>query len=405
VYRAYIKPGHRYFPNGGHIVFTDDQIIHAENFPFQDGELPLSVMGHVFMPTSQHPMSIVEAVKPVVLEISKTESQMVENRNMMANPPWLEYVQNRIEGEIINKPGMRLTVNYMPNVPEPHPIQMPDLPTYVHNLPQLLGEHVLEITGQNETSQGQVPPGARSGVAIAYLTEENDTKLGPTVMEWEEMNERVAAQLLSRFAQYYNIPRTIQIYKPHSEPEVLDFVGRMLQGIAGVKVQAGSALPRSLAAKQQFTLDLYDRGLIRNPRTIMDMLDVGQGEPDEWERDMDEQEWENRQMGMGQMIEPQQWQNHTAHLYVIHSYMKSVEFKELSPQAQEPFIRHEDLHQNFVRMQQQQQAMMQQGGPQRGNTPTLAANGQNQAAPVDQYSSPDDIGAVAEAGAVQSSIS
>lgn len=406
VHRLYVKPGHRYFPNGAHIVFTEDSIIHAEEFPFVDrfggGELPLSVMGHIFDVTSQHPTSVLEQIKPLVLELSKTVSQMIENRNMMANPPWVEYRQNRIEGEIQNRPGLRLQIDYMPNVPEPHPIQMPDLPQYVHNLPPLIGERILEVTGQNETSQGQVPPGARSGVAIAYLTEENDTKLGPTVQEWEEMNERVSGQILSRMAQFYTIPQTAVIYKPHSDPEVFDFIGTQLNGIAGVKIQTGSALPRSKAARQQFILDLYDRGLVKNPRTIKDMLEVGQGEAEEWEKDMTQAERENRRMADGQYVEVQEWHNHEAHLYVIHDFMKSAEWDEMSEQAQAPYIEHEAQHQGFIRLQQQNMAAQQE--PARGNNPTQSANGQNQPPPVEQYSSPDDIGGVAEASAVAGSL-
>lgn len=403
IHRLYMKPGHRYFPDGAHIVFTETEILHAEEFPFKDGELPLSTMGHIFDVTSQHPTSVLEQIKPLVLEMSKTVSQMIENRNMMANPPWIEYKQSGIEGEIQNRPGLRLVINFMPNVPEPHPIQMPDLPQYVQNLVPLISERLLEVTGQNETSQGQVPAGARSGVAIAYLTEENDTKLGPTVQEWEEMNERMCNQILSRMAQFYDVPRTAVIYKPHSEPEVLDFIGTELNGIAAVKIQTGSALPRSKAARQQFILDLYDRGLVKNPRTIKDMLEVGQGEAEEWEKDMTQAERENRRMAEGQYVEPEEWHNQEAHLYVIHDFMKSAEWDEMSPQAQAPYIDHEAKHQGFLRLQQQQQ-MAQQAPPGRGNSPTQSANGQNQSPPVERYSSPDDIGAVAEAGAVQGSI-
>lgn len=406
VHRLFVKPGHRYFPNGAEVIFTKDKLIDATEFPHTHGELPVACMGHVFFPISQYPMSVVQAIRPIILEISKTESQMIENRNMSANPPWIEYKQNRIEGEIQNKPGMRLAVNYVPGVPEPHPIQMPDLPGYVKDLVPILKEHVLEVTGQNETSQGQVPAGARSGVAIAYLTEENDTKLGPTVQEYEEMIERASWLELLMYAQYYDAPRTIRISgKKPTDLKVFDFIGSMMEGVTGVKVQAGSALPRSLAAKQQFTMDLYDRGLIRNPRQIMEMLEVGQGEQDEWENDMDQAERENKRMRLGKEAPVLEWYNHVAHLYVHHQFMKSADFEELDPRVQQIFMEHEQEHQAEVRQQQQQQMRDQmmnsggagaQGGPsQNGNGPTGTANGVTQPPPGGQFSSGDDIGAVA----------
>lgn len=395
VHRMFIKPGHRYFKQGAEIVFTDDQIISKRPFPFSHGELPVSCMGHIFLPVVQYPMSVVQQVRPLVLELSKTESQMIENRNLVANPIWLEYRQSRINGEIINAPGARITADFIPGVPPPSPVQMPDLPSYVKDIPQILGEHILEVTGQNETSQGQVPPGARSGVAIAYLTEENDTKLGPTVQEFEEMIERATWQELQLYGQFYDAPRTIRIYRKHSEPEVFDFQGAMVNDhVVGVEVQAGSALPRSLAAKQQFTLDLYDRGLIRNPRQIMEMLEVGQGERDEWEVDMDQAERENRAMQEGNQRPVESWYNHQAHLYVHHQFMKSADFEELEPNIKQIFMEHEQEHQDeLARMQRAQQPMPPGGGP------AQVANGQNQPqGPTGPYASPDDIGAVAQNG-------
>jgi hypothetical protein len=202
VHRAYFKPGHIYFPKGLEVVFTLDEIVDVNYFPYIHGELPYAVMGHVPFPISRYPMSVISQIKDPVLEISKTESQMIENRNMMSNPPWIEFDHNGLEEDsITNKPGLRIKVKWRPQVPEPHPVTMPEIPNYVQSLPALLKEHVLEISGQGETSQGKVPAGARSGVAIAYLQEEDDTKLGPTIQEFEEMIERWGWLTLQTMAQ------------------------------------------------------------------------------------------------------------------------------------------------------------------------------------------------------------
>jgi hypothetical protein len=340
------------------------------------------MMGHIPMPTSQHPMSVLQAIKPVVLEISKTESQMIENRNLMSNPPWIEYRQNRVQGEIQNKPGMRLTIDWMPNVPEPHPIEMPDLPQYMKDLPGLLKEHVLEISGQGETSQGRVPAGARSGVAIAYLQEEDDTKLGPTVQEYEEMIERVAGQTLWCIAQYYDAPRTITIYRRHSEPEVFDFIGTMLAGVEGVQVQAGSALPRSKAAKQQYILDLWDRKLEQDPRKVREMLELDGGDPDEWEIAMQQAEREAMKLTKGEDPGVLEWYNHPAHHYVHRRFMISADFEELDPQIQQVWLKHDAEHSAAEAGQKQQQMVEQQLMGQMpdgsaANTPPPGANGTN----------------------------
>jgi hypothetical protein len=298
----------------------------------------------------------------------------------MANPPWLIPKQLQITGEIQNKPGARIEFNYMPNVPEPKPVQMPEMPKYVSDLVGMLKEHILEIGGQGETSQGRVPPGARSGVAIAYLQEEDDTRLGVTVQEFEETMESVSNHILQVIAEKYTTPRVVRIYKKHGDDEVFDFFGSMLDGAAAVVCQAGSALPRSKAAKQQYILDLWDRKLEQDPRKVRQMLELSEGEPDEWEVDLDQAERENHQLMNGQDPGVKEWYNHPAHHYVHRNFMKSADYEAMSPGIQDLFDKHDEEHTYYEEMQQQAasgQAPQQQGAAPPNSSVPASANGQN----------------------------
>lgn len=387
LHRIFFKPGHLYFPDGIEIVFTQDELIDVRNYPFAHGELPLAVMGHVPFHVSRYPMSVITQIKDPVLEISKTESQMIENRNMMANPAWIVYDQNRLDPDAItNKPGLRIKVQWMPNVPEPHPVQMPEMPAYVQTIPELLKTHVLEIVGQGETSQGKVPAGARSGVAIAYLQEEDDTKLGPTIQEFEEMIERWGWLTLQTMAQYYDIPRTVSLYRRHSEPEVFDFYGSMLQGVAAVECQAGSALPRSKAAKQQFMFDLWDRGVVQDPNELMDMLELTQAKPADWKVSEQQAERENVQLALGRQQNVEEWYDDAIHISIHTRHMNSADWDNYSEPVKQVFRDHYGLHlQKQKNAQMEQAAMnllpgMQQGGGD-PNQQLASANGMNQPMP------------------------
>lgn len=376
VHRLFVKPGHPYFERGAHVVFTKDEIVRDEEFPFGHGQLPVGMMGHVPLPISKYPLSVLQQIKPVVLELSRTASQLVENRNVMANPPWMIATQHRIDKPIQNRPGTRIKYTHVPNVPEPHPVQMPEIPNYVRELIPEMREHILEISGQGETSQGRVPPGARSGVAIAYLQEEDDTRLGPTVTEFEEMMERVANLTLDTIAEKYDVMRTIVIHGRRGEPEVFDFMGSMLRGTTGVVCQAGSALPRSKAAKQQFVLDLWDRKLEQDPRRVREMLELSEGDPDEWEIDMDQAERENRKLMAGQDVEVYEWHNHPAHHYTHRRFMKSADFEQLPPAVQQLFLSHDADHTAFEeqeksRLMEEQARMGAMGGQGASVNPSM----------------------------------
>lgn len=386
IHQLWIKPGSPKFPDGLCLVYNKDCIIKETAYDYGHGELPIHMMGHISFPVSQYPMSVLQQLKGPVLELSKTESQLIENRNLMANPPWLIAKQLQITKEIQNRPGARIEFNYVPNVPEPKPTQMPEMPKYVVDLIETLKSHIQEISGQGETSQGRVPPGARSGVAIAYLQEEDDTKLGPTVQEFEEMMEGVANHMLRIFAEKYDTPRTVAIYKLHGEPEVFDFVGTMLAGAMSVTCQAGSALPRSKAAKQQYILDLWDRKLEQDPRKVRQMLELSEGDPDEWEVDLDQAERENHELREGNDPGVQEWYNHPAHHYIHRNFMKSAEFRKLPEQIQQLLLKHDEEHTAAEEAQAHEMAAMQSAmGQQQGGQETAppnstvppGANGQN----------------------------
>lgn len=398
VHQMWIKPGHPKFPDGLCLVFTKDCIIKETEYEYGHGELPVHMMSHIALPTSQHAMSILQQLRAPVLELSKTKSQLIENRNLMSNPPWLIPKQLQVTKEIQNRPGLRIEYNYMPNVPPPKPVEMPEIPKYVTEMVESLKEDIREISGQGETSQGKVPPGARSGVAIAYLQEEDDTRLGTTVQELEETMEGVAYQQLRIMAEKYDTPRTVNIYRVSGEPEVFDFVGTMLSGAGGVNCQAGSALPRSKAAKQQFILDLWDRKLEQDPRKVRQMLELSEGEPDEWEVDLDQAERENHELK--EVIDPgvEEWYNHPAHHYMHRNYMKSAEFRKQSKEIQQLFKKHDQEHTEAEQRQAaelaaNQAAQQPQGGgggeaPPPGSSAPAGANGQNNVqGPPSQFTS------------------
>jgi hypothetical protein len=115
-----------------------------------------------------------------------------------------------------------------------------------------------------------------------------------------------------------------------------------------VKVQAGSALPRSRAAMQAFALDLFTMGIETDPRKIKEMLDLGQGQPEEWERDMQQAERENQKMSLGEQQPVKDWFNHMAHLVVHRREMKTIDWENLDPRLQKIYEDHDAMHQKFL---------------------------------------------------------
>jgi hypothetical protein len=127
-------------------------------------------------------------------------------------------------------------------------------------------------------------------------------------------------------------------------------------------VEAGSAQPRSLAAKQAFITEIGKLGWISPEKALryMDMAETGKMY-EESQIDARQVQRENAKMSStGQTLPINEWDNDQEHEANHANYMKTQEFEKLDPQVQQALVEHLQLHRS--RMQtNMQQAQMAQG--------------------------------------------
>jgi hypothetical protein len=408
VHTMWLVPGiynNGYLDRGVMLRWSQDTIleisIDADSkpvFPFIDGRLPFSYFTHIQNNTSIWADSIMQHIRPLNLEIDKIMSQMIEAKDHMANPMWLVATQHQIKGQIKNQAGGIVRYVHVPNVPPPTPVQGAQMPPQVEELSVVLRQQILEISGQSEPTRGRMPAGVRSGVQIAYMQEEDDTKIAPTIENMETAIALMSSLSLCRLGQYYTTERFLRVYRSDGIWDIRKFRGAALKGNTDVIPIAGSGLPKSKAAKQQFTLEMAQLGLIKDPRQIMQALDIGEGEPDETDKDIAQADRENGMMMFGWKMKGEAqaaghdehkpvavpvkaWHNHQVHIDRHTSIMKDPEFDELTqtqPEIPRVFDEHIAMHQQAIQQQQMQQMQqmlaakqaMQQAtapGPPQGN--------------------------------------
>jgi len=368
--------------------------------------MPFAFFQHIPSSASIWPDCIMNHIRGPNLEIDKTVSQLVENKDYMANPMWLIATQHKVKGEVRNVAGAILRYRHVPNIPPPTPVQGLQMPNQVESLLAGLREQILEISGQSEVARGRVPAGARSGVAVAYMQEEDDTKIAPTVENMEEAIALMGSLTLERFSQFYSFERIIRFYRRDGVFDVRKFKGADLKNNTDVIPQAGSAMPRSKAARQQYALELISLGILKDPHKIEQMLELGYGEPDDTDKAVAQANRENNVMLHGVFagqVHPDHadsfdkisaampvktWHNHQVHIARHTSIMMDEEFDQLaigSPEIVRLFDEHIVMHQQEMEKQQQAQMQMMlaaKGGPDgppgvssAGAPPTPGANG------------------------------
>src|SRR5262245_41555149 len=354
--------GNKFLQNGVMVRWANGtQVLDFNNtFPYQDNRIPHVFFQHIPTSTTIWPDCVMSHIRGPNLEIDKTVSQLIENKDYMGNPMWLIATQHKIRGEIKNVAGGIVRYRHVPNIPPPAPVPGLQMPSQIENLIVGLRDQILDISGQSEVARGRMPTGVRSGVAVAYLQEEDDTKIGPTIATMEESISLMGSMVLERFAQFYSFTRILRFYRRDGSFDVRRFKGADLKNNTDVICQAGSAMPKMKAARQQYALELATLGIVKDPKKLMEMLELGQGEPDDEDKAVAQADRENNMMLYGvwrgqtnydsqgnsvdedahferlhAAVPVKAWHNHEIHIKRHTGVMMNEEFDDLAIQKPE----------------------------------------------------------------------
>jgi hypothetical protein len=378
--REYWSKPNSQHPNGRRAVWSKDQLLFEDNNPFD--AFPYVMLSGIPVPGRLWPTCIVEQLRGPQTELNKIKSQIIENRNRVGNPTIMANI-NAIIGDkdafvaSITKPG---GIAWWQDVGSPNRpfdyLQAPPLPEYVVQSVQMAEESIQEISGQHEVSSASVPPGVTAASAINLLLEADDTRLGPSVTDYEVNLAALGQKILKQAAHYYTDARTIRIAGDNGVWQIFDFRGAMLRDNTHVEVQAGSAFPQSKAAKQAWIQDLLtffvQSGNAPHGKQLAQFLqdaEVGGAERMIEEYTLDEQQAqrENLRMYQGIPVPINDYDNDESHVETHQDEQKSQRYQQASPQAKQIIEAHVAAHKQ--RITQNAQAQMQMQAQATGQTP------------------------------------
>lgn len=265
---VWVKPGMTsIMPTGGMFIMAGNTILyHTNQWPYQHGKYPFAHIGHVHTGKFYRDSVITDLI-PLQKEYNRTRGQIIEAKNRMAKPQLAAEIGSIDVSKLTSEPGQ--VVLYRPGFQAPMPIPLQALPSYVLEEQDRIASDMAEISGQHE-----IPPNISAATAISYLQEQDDTKLAYTFDMIEEAVEKIAFMTLNYVSQYWSNPRKIKITGPDGSFDVMAFEGSMLRGNTDIRVEAGSSLPTSKAAKQAFIMDLMKMGFI-DPNKGLEVMEIG----------------------------------------------------------------------------------------------------------------------------------
>lgn len=313
VKEIWIKPNVR-FPRGAMYVWAGGKILYCyEDFegnpcwPLYKPEYPFTKFAGV--PTGRfYGDSTVLDLLPLQKEYNRTRSQIIESKNMMAKPQLMAPAGSIVASKITSEPGQ--VIFYTPGYEKPTQMKLENLPPYVLQEIDRTLLDMADISGQHEVSTGTVPQGVTAASALSFLQETDDTMIAPIIESLEGGVERLGTHFLCHVHQWWDEPRKVKVLGRDNRWEVTAFSKMDLRDNTDLNVQAGSAMPKSIAAKQAFIMELMKMGAIDPVEGLrwLEMAATGQMY-EELQLDRRQAERENLKMSDPSIIPPVNYDN------------------------------------------------------------------------------------------------
>lgn len=352
------KPSFKY-PKGRRATFTTNGVLlfYTEDIGFgetddTERELPFFPMKFISIPGLVEGQSAIDDLRPLQKEYNIARSQLINNKNMLGGPRWLVEEGSLTNDEISNEPDAIIEYSAGHNMPQ----QIPATPisSDVANDINSLVEEFYFISGQNDVSHGNTNESkVTSGIAIQYLEEQDDTKIGPTVKNWIDCKKRYCRYLLKMVKHKYTEPRTIKIVGKDNQLETLDFMGSDLTSY-DVRIQESSMLQESRVAKEERIFGLVDKGILnveRDRELILKMLELGTTDLiyNEYAVDINKAHTEEYKWKKGDINTiTEDFFNHELHILEHNKFRKTGEYEELDDSIKQYIAQHIQEHVNWL---------------------------------------------------------
>lgn len=387
VIEMWIKPNASpYFPEGGLVTLVEDILVQVkESFPYNSGNFPFYHFKHIETGTF-YAESPVTPIIELQQDYNKFRGQVRESINKVSRLQIMAPKGSIVGSKWTNQTG--LLVEYQPGFAPPQPFPVQELPGYLQNEMQQILMDIEDITGQHQVTKGQAPgQGVTAATAISYLQEKDDAYRTPAYRSIEKGFRDFGRDVIQHAIQFWQEPRLIKIVGADSAFDTLVLTGSKLANSTDLRMEAGSSLPTSKAARQAFIMDLMSQGFIPpeeglklmemgGTNAVVDKLRVDERQaqreniklksltPEDiamfneaWERNQPIGQDTQQPMSPPPVVTVNDWDNHKVHIMVHNNFRKSQEFEQLPDEVKALFQAHVQMHEQVMMQSQIQQFM------------------------------------------------
>lgn len=418
IIEAWIKPGAcKLLPKGGLVTVVDKYIVALaeEGLPYAHGDFPFAKFESV--PTgSYYAASVIEDLIQPQRELNRIRSQKAEARNKMGNPGIAYYKGSLDPNKYTN--GIGQLVEIMPGMAMPTNLPVPQIPNFVAEEQEEILRDVEDISGQHQVSKGNTPSGVTAATAIQFLQEQDNSYMSTVFDSIEEAVKVIASHTIQLFIQFVDSKRMIKIVGRDGAISTEWLTGSDIRTGTDIRVEGGSSLPTSKAARIAMIMDLMTKGMIppemglelmglpnweaywdvtkvdqrqaerenvrlsqlpvedvqaerqareeQKQQTLMEVAVSMGANPEEIDLDslatLDPQFAQLAAQFDGPIMKVNDFDNHEVHIEIHNRFRKSQDYETLDESLQEEFDRHVAKHEEMLQQKAMEQMFFANGG-------------------------------------------
>lgn len=346
---VYYEKRSKEHPNGRMIVCASGILLEDKELPI--GQYDIVKFDDIKVGGRFYAESVITHARPIQDHYNILRTKIADWIKKMLAGKYIAAKGSELGQEsLTNDSGEVMLYTPVPNASEPHALVIPQIPPYVFKEIEVADKELDYVFGINEISRGVLPSASIPASGMAFLQEQDQTRIGVQTTSNENGYSRVAECVLKYVSEYYVMPRLLKEAGDGLEYAVKDFVGADIKNNHDVICITGSTIPTSKVLRRQDIINAMQMGLLGDPADPKVRAKVLA----ETEFGDVAEVWKSQAMDEGQykkvlvMIENgdevgvhkslNMFDNHQFHLKEMNDYRKSDKFDNLDEEKQKLFM-------------------------------------------------------------------
>jgi hypothetical protein len=277
---SYYEQASKKHPLGRHLIVANGVLLKDGVLPID--EIPFAKFDDISVGGKYNSEAVVTHIRPMQDQYNRNKSIRAAWINRLVAGKYIASRAHNLGREAFNdQSGEIVEYDVVPNAPEPHPVQVPQIPQFIYQEDETLVADINDVSGINQTSRGQLESASIPFQGMQLLIEQDDTRIGVEV-EQQEYSYADLGRLLLKFTyKYYTTPRLLKVAGKNMSYTVKKVTGGDLRENFDVHVIRGSTLPGSKVLNRQDVKTLHQEGYFGNPQdpavieNVLTMLEFG----------------------------------------------------------------------------------------------------------------------------------